>query len=187
MTKDHKPGPPDTIGPTAFHVTRRGLLGGTALAIVTLTLPSGALAQTPPAEGERAFHTFSIALTGRNDLSPVTSKRIFDALRQEREIGAERLLALTGLADANRSPEALKAAAGTRGLGSELMRVLTAWYTGTVDTVSGPVVVAYRDALMYQPVADGMTVPTYCNKGPMWWTGLPPEIARMPANNPRVL
>src|SRR5450830_1559149 len=36
--------------------------------------------------------------------------------------------------------------------------------------------VAYAEALMYLPVADGLTVPTYCNYGPLWWTRAPPEI-----------
>jgi hypothetical protein len=163
------------------------LLGGTALAILGLTLPGDTFAQTLPTPDEHAFHAFSSALTGRNDLSPTTSKRMFDLLRRDSEMGPQRLSALMVLADANRSPETLKAAAAATGLAVELMRVLTAWYTGTVDTAGGPVVLAYQEALMYRPVADGMTVPTYCNKGPMWWTGLPPEITRMPVNNPRVL
>jgi hypothetical protein len=168
-------------------VTRRALLGGTALVILGLFSPGVALAESGPETDEHLFHLFSIALTGHEDLSLATSKRMFDLLRRDGEIGSQRLSALIALADTNRSPEAIKAAAVAAGLDADRMRIVTAWYTGTLDTTDGPVVLAYRDALMYRPVEDGMTVPTYCNKGPMWWTGLPPEITRMPVNTPKVL
>lgn len=44
--------------------------------------------------------------------------------------------------------------------------------------------VAYEEALMYQPVRDALTVPTYCSYGPMWWTAAPPDAAAMPPEPP---
>jgi hypothetical protein len=167
-------------------LTRRQLLGGTALAFVALSLPTASFADGLLGD-KTEFHLFSLAITRRSDLSTVTSGRMFEILNRPNEIGPEKLGSLIALAQTNKTPEALKSAAVAAGVEAEFTRVLTAWYTGTLDTTDGPVVLAYKEALMYRPVADGMTVPTYCNKGPMWWTGLPPEISRMPVNNPRVL
>ncbi|TCQ97306.1 sugar dehydrogenase complex small subunit [Neorhizobium sp. JUb45] len=179
--------PPDAAKSNSTLITRRALLGGTALAILGLSANNEAMAETLVTPDEQAFHRLSVALTGHDDLSPVTSKRMFEVLRRDDEPGQQRLFALVTLADAMQTPASLKAAASAAGLEAEFMRLLTAWYTGTIETPNGPVVLSYQEALMYRPVADGMTVPTYCNKGPMWWTGLPPQINRMPINNPRVL
>lgn len=188
MTTDHKTAPFDADRRRAIQFTRRYLLGGTAIAILALSAPVAALAQPVSEQGEHAFYVFSVALTGRRDISPATSKRMYDLLQLDGEIGPQRLSALVALADTHQTPQGLKAAASTAGLDAELMRVLTSWYTGTVDTAGGPVVVAYKEALMYRPVEDGLVVPTYCNKGPMWWRDtLPPDVTRMPINNPKVL
>lgn len=87
-----------------------------------------------------------------------------------------------------KSAAELKAAAAAAGQDKTLTAVISAWYTGTITTAKGPVVVAYKDALMYRSTEDGLVVPTYCNKGPMWWRDtLPPGVTRTPINSPEVL
>lgn len=168
-------------------MTRRSLLGSTALAVAGLGVvglaPIRAFAATPEAD----FFAVSSLLTDKKDLSEVTSKRIFDALNGDDPGFAARLARLAALVPGQSTGAALKAAAVADGLEADVTAIVTAWYTGTVTTRKGPVVIAYKDALMYRPVADGLTVPTYCSNGPVWWSGLPPEIARMPVNLPKVL
>ncbi len=169
----------------ASTITRRSLLAGTTLLFAGLHIPK-AFADTPSA-AEAAFYIASSVLTDKRDLSPVTAKRIFQILNAADSGFADKAVKLAALAKANTTGASLKAAAAAVGLDAIAMKIVSTWYTGTVETEHGPVVVAYKDALMYRPVADGLTVPTYCNNGPMWWTGLPPEITRMPVNSPRVL
>ena len=66
------------------------------------------------------------------------------------------------------------AAARQAGLQDLASDIVAAWYTGTVGRGPTAVVVAYEEALMYQPVRDALTVPTYCSYGPLWWTAAPP-------------
>jgi hypothetical protein len=176
------------ITSVAIPLTRRALLAGTAIFIAGIAGRRPANAQAAGADNATStFLDVSQAVTGRDGLSPVTAERIYNAMHGDDAGFPGRIEHLAELAQQSASPEALKSAASTVGLDETVMSIVTAWYTGTVQTGKGPVVVAYVDALMYQPVADGLTVPTYCNKGPLWWTGFPPEIATMPQNNPKVL
>lgn len=166
-------------------ISRRALLAGTTLLLALSQAPSAFA--TTLSEAEAAFYRVSSVLTDKNDLSATTSRRILKALSSDDPAVVDKVLRLAVLAQVNHTGAALKAAAKAEGLDANVMKIVTAWYTGTVDTTNGPVVVAYRDALMYRPVANGLTVPTYCNNGPIWWTGLPPEITRVPVNIPKVL
>lgn len=186
MANDHPSAKNLSHSLPSMTITRRTLLAGAALSLAGLDFLPPAAAQTPSA-AETDFLQLSAALTEKNDLDPVVSRRILDALVKDDPDMAGRIARIAALATDNRSAKAIKEAAASVGLDGDVMKIVTAWYTGTVVTKAGPVVVAYKDALMYRPVADGLTVPTYCNKGPIWWTALPPEISRMPVNNPKVL
>lgn len=115
------------------------------------------------------------------------SDRIYDALESLDAKLPYTIMKLEEIALQQSDPETIKNAATAIQLDGLVTAIISAWYTGTVASSKGPVVVAYADALMYRPVADGLTVPTYCNKGPTWWMGLPPGITEMPQNNPKVL
>lgn len=175
----------DSVAPKYLKTTRRQLLAGSALLLADLAFHTPALAETDAAEA--AFLALSRKITGKDQLSPVTAGRILAALAADDPDLPAKLEKLTELSSSAASPTALKQAASTVGLDGTMMAIVSAWYTGTIDTKAGPVVVAYKDALMYQPVADGLTVPTYCNRGPLWWSDLPPHITRIPQNNPKVL
>lgn len=87
---------------------------------------------------------------------------------------------LAGLLRPGLSPEALLNAAGAAGLRETLLAIVAAWYTGTVGHGTGAQLVAYKEALMYRPCADGLVVPTYCSDGPAWWTAPPPAAGVAP-------
>jgi hypothetical protein len=169
-------------------ISRRSLLAGAAFSVASIAWGRVANAEmSGVAATPDAFISVSRAITARSDLSPVTASRIYAALLAASDQLPAQIAQLGQFAQQASTPDALKQAATTAGLGDVLMAIVTAWYTGTVETTKGTVVVSYAEALMYRPVADGLTVPTYCNKGPLWWTGLPPEITTMPVNNPKVL
>lgn len=169
----------------AFNLTRRAALAWTASAIALLAAPLPAAAQDPALA---QFMALSRKITAFQDLSDETGTRILAALAQNDATTAAALERLAALAQSAPDAAALRDAAAAAQLGDLLTSVLSSWYTGTVVTGEKSTVVAYRDALMYRPVEDGLTVPTYCNKGPMWWRDtLPPGITRTPVNFPKVL
>lgn len=176
---------PDPQGrPAAARVSRRTVLslaaGAAALNFAGVPAFAGT-ADVSPQVGR--FLSLSRKITGRRDLNPLTATRILGALKAE---GAVEQLA--ALADTARDAADLRERAMGADLLDPLTAILSAWYTGTVEGPDGPVVVAYRDALMYRPTEDGLVVPTYCSKGPMWWENtLPPGITRNPVNIPEVL
>lgn len=131
---------------------------------------------TVDGEAIARFLAFSRAITGHDDIDPTTAARIREAMLQGDAAFAQQAASLAGLVQPGIAPEALLGAATSAGLREAALAVVTAWYTGTVVAGQKTTVVAYEQALMYRPVADALTVPTYCNEGPMWWTAAPPEV-----------
>ena len=112
----------------------------------------------------------SRALTDHAHLNPVTARRMRDALERSGVRQAGDWPRLAALAASHPTADALMAAARQAGLQDLASDIVAAWYTGTVGRGPTAVVVAYEEALMYQPVRDALTVPTYCSYGPLWWT-----------------
>jgi hypothetical protein len=167
--------------------TRRSLLLGTAAIITSTNLftlsrraqAQGIAADSAPLD-DQGFLKLSQAMTGHADLSAVTAARIFAAMRKADPDFAANAIALSRLARGDINPEALLAAAEGAGLRDTALAIVAAWYTGTVGKGPKAVVVSYVDALMYRPVGDGLTVPTYCSNGPLWWTAPPPAAQLAP-------
>jgi hypothetical protein len=169
-------------------INRRHVLIGLAALIAEAGFWSNPLfsnAQTPSTAGSAppqaspeaaAFFALSKRITGHADLKLETASRIEAAMRKTYPDFAVQAPQLAALAQADQEPKALLAAATDAGLRDLALAIVAAWYTGTVGKGKQAVVVSYAEALMYQPVADGQTVPTYCNYGPLWWTKAPPAI-----------
>ncbi|WP_064504891.1 sugar dehydrogenase complex small subunit [Frateuria defendens] len=160
-----------------------GLLGAAALsshALAADPAPAGTAATAASAELEpatvAAFLKLSQALTAHADISPTTAARIYAALCRQDQGAAVRIATLQGLQQPGQSAATLQQAADAHGLGDLARAIVRAWYTGTVGTGQGAVVVAYAEALMYRTVSDGLIVPTYGNYGPIWWLGEPPPL-----------
>lgn len=148
-----------------------------------------AAAPAPVAQASAGFVAISRAITEHDDLDPVTAARIEMAMRRDFPSFDRLLPALAALAAPANQPvpaaRALLDAASAAGLRELTMAIVAAWYTGTVGAGTTAVVVAYAQALMYRPVADGQTVPTYCNYGPQWWTQAPPPVRVAPPVAPK--
>lgn len=172
-----------------IYITRRAFTAGAAvtalLAACHQTAPNrDQAAAPPPAEAglaDPAFLSLSQVLTGHADLDPLTSARTSQAFHQLFPEIAAKFGALSALAAKHPSPEALLAAADAIGQREALLAIVAAWYTGTVGTGVTAKAMAYADALMNRPVADGLFPPTYQLGGPAWWTAAPPAVdAPMP-------
>ncbi|QHI97714.1 D-sorbitol dehydrogenase [Xylophilus rhododendri] len=176
-------------------ITRRQLgMGAISLVVIGAGLRhlQTAGAASNPAEGavhapaETAdFLAFSTAITGHKDLDSITAGRICAAMLKASAEFAGQLKTLSALATPGLEPKAVLAQADSAGLRGTALSIVAAWYTGTVGSGPGATMVAYAKALMYRPIADGMTVPTYCNYGPGWWTAAPPPVGVSPPVEPK--
>jgi hypothetical protein len=183
--------PPFTAPPSSVRwdassaMSRRAFAAGTAvtalLAACHRTAPPAAQAAAEAVPEDPAFLSLSIALTGHADIDPLTAARTSQAFHQLFPEIAARFGALAALADKHSNPEELLDAADAMGQRETLLAIVAAWYTGTVGTGVTAKAMAYADALMNRPVADGLFPPTYQLGGPAWWTAAPPAVdAPMP-------
>jgi hypothetical protein len=178
--------PQDLRGGLNLNPTRRELLavsGALVLGIVPLSLLSETAYADDPTLDDSSFLTLSKAATGSDVIDPVVSARLFDALKKADPTFASRATALRAMVREPTDCEALLAAAGAAGLRDTMLALVAAWYTGSVGPKNDGQVVAYADSLMYRPISDAMTAPTYCANGPLWWTGDPPPL--IPPPNPK--
>ncbi|PWD85317.1 sugar dehydrogenase complex small subunit [Ignatzschineria cameli] len=144
-------------------LSRRRFIYAGGLILSTALLPPLASAQTNSPAIEQhldAFLQLSQKLTGYDTLN--------------RELGARYLGAFLEL-----FPDEAPNFAHDQGIQK---KILHSWYTGTVGpNEAGQVrVIAYKDAFMYRPTADGLPTPTYCFRGELWFKALPPGITKEP-------
>jgi hypothetical protein len=170
----------------APNLLRRSALKALAVATQLAFLsPMGALAQTPgsassalsmlPLPADAAtFMALSKALTGHASMDATFGARLFTTLSASDASFAQRAAALARQVEAGQTPQQLLALANAAGLRDTALVIVTGWYTGTVTRDHHSKMVAYADSLMYATVADGLSVPTYCSNGPLWWEKQPP-------------
>lgn len=129
------------------------------------------------------FLQISRKITAFDDLDVTLSARYFSALREHFPQLNPQLNALFILSQHTADAEAFNRKAIEQGQSELIQAIVTAWYTGTVDPSNAEhgQLIAYKEALMYRTVQDALIVPTWCNFGPLWWTGLPPGVTRQPA------
>lgn len=129
------------------------------------------------------FLQISRKITAFDDLDVTLSARYFSALREHFPQLNPQLNALFILSQQTTDAEAFNRKAIEQGQSELIQAIVTAWYTGTVDpsNAENGQLIAYKEALMYRTVQDALIVPTWCNFGPLWWTGLPPGVTRQPS------
>ncbi|WP_322094748.1 sugar dehydrogenase complex small subunit [Paraburkholderia bannensis] len=137
-----------------------------------LAVAPRAFAGTP--FGAQDFLAVSQALTGHRNLDAGIGARLFAALGNADRGFAARAAALAQRMQPGQTPQQLLAAADQANLRDTALAIVTAWYTGTVGHGTKAAMVTYANALMYGTVGDGMSPPTYCANGPLWWTAEPP-------------
>jgi hypothetical protein len=171
--------------PAAF-ARRTFVLGAcasaSALSIATaLGLPFGSasvFAFSPPAGGGvDAFVALTRELSGRSQLDPVLGKRIYEALVKADSAFAQNVAAInTWLKSHGGVPRDTVIAAlqaSEPPLAKTVAQIMRAWYLGLVGDAPTVKVLAYERALMFDPVKDVLTVPSYCRDVPFYWTRKP--------------
>ena len=168
---------------------RRFVLGACASAVALAFTSAGfglssffpqAFADTSPA-GLDGFLLLSRKLTGRSSFDPALAKRMVDALsKSDSEFVANvtalnEWLAAHGGVPSDTVTQALKA--DTPKLAGTVTAVMRAWYLGLVGDAPRVSVVAYERALMFDPVNDVLTIPSYCRDVPFYWAQKPPGVA----------
>jgi fructose 5-dehydrogenase small subunit len=132
------------------------------------------LASAVPSLDAPGFMHLSMALTGHASMNTAFGTRLFATLSASDSSFASRSAALARLVRAGQSPQQLLAAANAAGLHDVALAIVAGWYTGTVTRDHQSKLVAYADSLMYATVEDGLSPPTYCADGPLWWQRPPP-------------
>lgn len=160
-------------------VMRRGIVTGACASVAGALVPARvqpALTQPqPPAHG--TFLAVSIKLTGRTSFDPLLAERVHAALAKHDTEFATKIAALDQwIATHGGTPTDVITAAleATRPeLAKTVSGVMRAWYLGIVGEPPHVEVVAYERALMFDPVSDMLTIPSYCRGEPADWARKP--------------
>jgi len=139
-----------------------------------------ATAAAPAHDGYDAFLALSGYLTGRASFNEVLARRVYAALAGESSQFDANVAALNGWrADHGGVPsdtvtDALKPEHPE--LANTVGDIMRAWYLGLVGEAPRVQVLAYEKALMFDPVNDVLTIPSYCRDVPFYWTRKPTDF-----------
>ncbi|BCZ80941.1 Membrane bound FAD containing D-sorbitol dehydrogenase [Paraburkholderia steynii] len=160
----------------AFASAARYGTSGAAPGIVGI---SPAFADTPPPAGGGfdAFIALSSKLTGHTSFDPLHGKRAYDALSRADGQFTQNVAALNawlqthGGVPSDVVTQALQA--DQPQLAKTVSAITRAWYLGLVGEMPNVQVIAFERALMFEPVKDILTIPSYCRDVPFYWTHKP--------------
>lgn len=134
-------------------------------------------AATPSDSGYDAFIALSQHLTGRTSFDKPLGQRVYVALVHSNSQFAHNVDALNswihnhGGVPSDSVTDALKSEQPE--LATTVGNIMRAWYLGLVGESPHVQVVAYEKALMFDPVSDVLTIPSYCRDVPFYWTQKP--------------
>lgn len=137
-------------------------------------------ADAPAGGGLDAFVALSQRLTGHPAFDPVLGKRIYEALSKADSQFTQNVAALNtwlqghGGVPSDTVTQALQA--DQPALAKTVGAIMRAWYLGLVGDMPHVQVVAYERALMFEPVKDVLTIPSYCRDVPFYWTQKPASV-----------
>ena len=170
----------------SFSASRRAwVLGACATAVALAFAGAGrsfswiapAFADAPAGGGLDAFLALSQRLTGRTGFDAVLGKRVYDALAKSDSQFPQNIAALNtwlqghGGVPSDTVTQALQV--DQPALAKSVSAIMRAWYLGLVGEMPHVDVVAYEKALMFEPVKDVLTIPSYCRDVPFYWTQKP--------------
>ncbi|MGE8330687.1 MAG: sugar dehydrogenase complex small subunit [Paraburkholderia nemoris] len=177
---------PAELSPSAsFSASRRAwVLGACAAAALafagagrSLSWIAPAFADAPAGGGLDAFLALSQRLTGRTGFDASLGKRVYGALVKSDSQFTQNVAALNiwlqghGGVPSDTVTQALQVDQPV--LAKTVSAIMRAWYLGLVGEMPHVDVVAYEKALMFEPVKDVLTIPSYCRDVPFYWTKKP--------------
>ncbi|HEY4352408.1 MAG TPA: sugar dehydrogenase complex small subunit [Paraburkholderia sp.] len=158
-------------------VAASGGASGTTSPTAARITPAHADTQPPTGGGLDAFVALSQKLTGRGSFNPVLAKRAYDALSKADPQFMQNVATLNTWLHAHGGvPSDTVIAAlqtDTPALAKTVSAIVRAWYLGLVGEMPNVRVIAYESALMFDPVNDVLTVPSYCRDVPFYWSQKP--------------
>lgn len=154
---------------------------------VIFSVPVTGLSAITSAGAAHAFHDVSVILTGRQQLDPAISLRLYGLLSRQNPLFPQRL---TQLAERLRhsaplSPDARLAALSDEEVETALA-IITPWYLGytgnpaTTRATDDAHFVSFLSALMYEPTADVTPRPSYSQRGSDYWQAVPEGVSAPP-------
>jgi len=153
---------------------RRGLVAGAWASAAVAFAPSRA---SGAASGFDTFLAVSKTLTGRAAFDPLLAQRVHAALVHADAAFPARLTRLDRwLSTHGGTPsDVVTAALQTTqpDLAKTVGSVVRAWYLGVAGEGPQAEVIAFERALMFDPVRDMLTVPSYCRGEPADWAKKP--------------
>jgi hypothetical protein len=170
----------------SFSASRRAWVLGACAAAAALAFAGAgrsfswiapAFADAPAGGGLDAFLALSQRLTGRTGFDAGLGKRVYDALVKSDSQFTQNVAALNtwlqghGGVPSDTVTQALQAEQPA--LAKSVSAIMRAWYLGLVGDMPHVDVVAYEKALMFDPVKDVLTIPSYCRDVPFYWTQKP--------------
>jgi hypothetical protein len=185
--KSHRSATRFTSLSPSFSASRRAWVLGTCAAAAALAFAGAsrslawiapAFADTPPAGGGLdAFLVLSQHLTGRSSFDAALGKRVYDALSRADGQFTQNVAALNtwlqghGGVPSDTVTQALQT--DQPALAKTVGAIMRAWYLGLVGDMPHVQVIAYEKALMFDPVKDVLTIPSYCRDVPFYWAHKP--------------
>lgn len=139
-----------------------------------------AFAAAPAADsGYDAFIKLSQRLTGRTSFDTVLGQRVYAALGRESSQFEANVASLNTWLEGHGGVPSDTVTAALKSdqpeLASTVGDIMRAWYLGLVGDMPHVQVVAYEKALMFDPVNDVLTIPSYCRDVPFYWTQKPAD------------
>jgi fructose 5-dehydrogenase small subunit len=131
---------------------------------------------TANSQQQSDFFALSALLTANSKLNPHTSARTYAALCAQVIEFEKQSADLWRFSQVHqiKGVEALSAAvAGNAALSRVLHQIVSVWYLGVVGSGVQGKVIAFEQALMFDPVRDAVVVPTYCRAAPGYWATQP--------------
>lgn len=122
------------------------------------------------------FFALSVLLTANSKLNAHTSARTYAALCAQVIEFEKQSADLWQFSQVHqiKDVEAFSAAvAGNAALSRVLHQIVSVWYLGVVGNGVQGKVIAFEQALMFDPVRDAVGVPTYCRAAPGYWVTQP--------------
>jgi hypothetical protein len=170
--------------PEEFNLTRRHLMVGGVLLAGGALLPAAVSAQSvggSPQAISPAFMEVSSLLIDHH-LDAEVGARMAAAMARihpgiEQDIGA--IIAIAKQKNARIVEDFFPDIPDGR-LKVTALAIISAWYTGVVESSADAEVFAFETALMYQPTHDVMTIPSYAISGPNGWNTDVPPLSAMP-------
>jgi hypothetical protein len=169
-------------------LSRRELLNVSMLAVSGVAIAGTSILRiaqtadaTVPATGPDKFMLASSRLI-QHQLSPGVGLRMAAILRQTIPSLDADLDVIIRVADEKRAKavEEFFDALPEGQVKDTAHRIIFGWYAGVVDDSPTAEVLAYEEALMYQPTKDAIALPTYSFNGPDNWTEIDPPLSAMP-------